>query len=317
MQFLKSLGVVLLMVVGVVIGTICWQMLPWSKHLLVSPVDSHETKTLIAENVWVPKLFSGFNLSQIDGPKITAKAAFFVETRTGKSLYEKNINEKLPIASLTKIMTAIVTLERRDWNDRFYVSPTAAAMEPDKMQLKSGEWLTVEELMKGLFLVSANDAAEVFAEELLGNRNEFIHLMNTKAQQLGMNNTLFVNPTGLQEDGMAQYATAVDVAMMAKYLIGKWGHVVDITSQSHIEIPATADHQDYDLYSGINLLTTYPGVVGLKTGYTPEAGLTLVTLARRDGVEVLGVILGSENRREEARELLDYSFTKLGKETQK
>lgn len=311
MSFVRNLLLVVVLSVGVFGLVVVWQIMPWNRLGLVAPVDNNGQNRSFAENIWFPKLFKNFGSVSADESMITAKAAFFVETRTGKSLYEKNIDKRLPIASLAKIMTAIVTLERKDWHEKLYVSPTAAAMEPDKMLLRAGEWMSVEELMKGLFMVSANDAAEVFAEELFGDRQAFVDAMNSKAKQLGMSNTMFVNPTGLQEDGKQQYSSAVDVAIMARYLVNKWGHVVDITSQSHTMIPATAEHQDYDLYSGINLLTTYPGVVGLKTGYTPEAGLTLVTLAQKGDFEVLGVILGSENRREEARELLDYSFQKL------
>lgn len=301
---------IVFLAVCLVIG---WQVLPWNRAGLVSPVGDSKTDGNFAQNVWLPKLFKNLGIVSVsDAPVISAKAAFFVETKTGRSLYEKNIDGQLPIASLTKIMTAIVTLERRNWEDKLYVSPTAAATEPDKMYLRAGEWMRVEELIKGLFLVSANDASEVFAEELIGDRGTFINLMNVKARQLGMNNTLFINPSGLEEDGKFQYSTAVDVAMMSRYLISHFPQVVDITRQEHIVIPSNSEHQDYDLYSGVNLLTTYPGVVGLKTGYTPEAGLTLVTLARRGDIEILGVILGSENRREEARELLDYSFKKLG-----
>lgn len=309
MLFLKNFLIVIGLAIGVLILVIIWQVMPWNKSNLVSPVQS--SKVAFSENIWIPKLFKSLGLVQ-PGPEVSARAAFFVDLKSGKSLYEKNIDEQMPIASLTKIMTAIIVLEHKDWEDKFYVSPTAAATEPDKMYLKASELLTVEELMKGLFLVSANDAAEVFAEELLGDREEFIQLMNTKAKQLGMNNTWFINPTGLQEDNRRQYSNAVDVAMMARYLINRWGGIVEITRQNHILIPMTSEHQDYDLYSGINLLTTYPGVVGLKTGYTPEAGLTLVTLARVGDAEVMGVLLGSENRRDDARLLLDYSFAQLG-----
>jgi D-alanyl-D-alanine carboxypeptidase len=139
-------------------------------------------------------------------------------------------------------------------------------------------------------------------------------MMNSKAATLGMVDTQFINPSGLEEDGRDQHSSAYDVALMSRYAISHWPHLVDISSQQHIYLPESPTHQDYDLYSGINLLSTYPGVVGFKTGFTPEAGLTLVTLARRGGFEVLGVLLGSDDRRAEARKLLDYSFKQLGVE---
>lgn len=283
---------------------------------LISPVLG-VSKIAFSDNVWFPKDSKG--KKEKNNLQITSEAAFFVETQTGEVLFEKNSNEKLPIASLTKIMTAIITLENRQMADVLTVSKKAAEIEPDKMLLIAGEKMTVQELLGGLFLVSANDASEVFAQEVTGNREEFIKLMNLKARQLGMNNSNFINPSGLEEDPPAgwagrqyQLSTAYEVALMSRYAIYKWPKLIEITSNPHIYIPRTETHQDYDLYSGINLISTYPGVIGFKTGFTPEAGLTLVTLARRDGREVLGVLLGSVNRRDDAKALLDYSFSKLG-----
>ncbi|KKQ79679.1 MAG: Serine-type D-Ala-D-Ala carboxypeptidase [Candidatus Daviesbacteria bacterium GW2011_GWA1_38_7] len=146
----------------------------------------------------------------------------------------------------------------------------------------------------------------------MNEREDFIKRMNIKAAQLDMKNTNFINPTGLEEDNAVQLSSAFDVALMSRYAIKKWPKLIEITSNPQIYIPKTDRHQDYDLNSGINLLTTYPGVVGFKTGFTPSAGLTLVTVARRGGKEVLGVLLGSTDRRDDARAMLDYSFKKLG-----
>lgn len=273
---------------------------------LVSP-ESINGK--LAANLWLPEVKKSY--AQEQAPEVTAKAAYFVDTDTGKVLYAKNIAQQLPVASLVKIMTAIVTLEHRQWQDVLTVSEGAAAMEPDKMLLIAGEKLTVEELLDGVFLVSANDASEVLAEQVTGNRDEFISLMNEKALFLGMKNSSFINPSGLDEDDQQQYSTAFDVALMSRYAIKHFPRLMAISSSEHIYLPETEDHQFYDMYSGINLLTTYPGVVGFKTGYTPKAGLTLVTLAQKDGSQVLGVLLDSVNRREEAKILLDYSFQQL------
>jgi D-alanyl-D-alanine carboxypeptidase (penicillin-binding protein 5/6) len=219
-------------------------------------------------------------------------------------------------------MTVIVALEHKDFSSTYHVTQSASDTEPDKMYLIPNETLTLEELLDGVFLVSANDAAETIAQESALNRTEFIQEMNQKAKQLGMNDTLFINPSGLEEDDpdysadsghtLPQYSTAYDVALMSRYAISHWPHLTDISSQVHILIPQTDTHQDYDLNNGINLLTTYPGVIGFKTGYTPSAGLTLVTLAKKDGHEVLGVLLGATDRRDDAKALLDYSFEKLG-----
>ncbi len=277
---------------------------------LVSPIDKLN-QINFSNNQWFPKTFANTNNDK-DLSQLTAKSAFFVETQSGKILYQKNQNEKLPIASLTKIMTVIIAMENSKMNSTFVVSKRAAQMEPDKMLLIPGEKLTTEELLDGIFLISANDAAEVFAENIGKNRDEFINSMNAKTKLLGMKDTLFINPTGLEEDNKQQYSTAYDVALMARFAINQWPELLKISSQPRIFLPQDENHQDYDMNSGINLLTTYPGVVGFKTGFTPQAGLTLVTVARKGNKQVLGVILGSTNRRDDAKTLLDYSFKQLG-----
>lgn len=274
---------------------------------LISPLLGKEK--VLGINQWFPK---SVNEVWIDAPSISAEASLFVETKTGQVFYAKNPYKRLPIASLVKVMTSLVALEYKSMDEKFSVSEPAADMEPDKMFLVPGEKLSLRELLGGIFLVSANDAAEVLAEGITGDRQEFIKLMNDKAKQLGLKDTYLVNPTGLDEDFNNSYSTAYDLAILTRYLIRRYPAVVEISSTEHIYLPQTSDRQEYDMYSGINLLTTYPGVVGFKTGYTPEAGLTLITLARKNGHEIIGVLLGSEDRRDEARELLDYSFRKLG-----
>lgn len=262
-----------------------------------------------AVNVWFPQAIASD--PEAGAPDISAKAAYFIEVNSGEVLYQKNPHLKLPVASLVKVMTAVITLENKDLQDEITVSGFAAGMEPDRMELIEGEKLTVEKLLYGVFLISANDAAEALAEGSLGSREDFIKQMNIKADQLGMKNSLFINPTGLQEDDQKQYSTAFDVVLMSRYAIKNFPPIVSISKTPKIFFPEESTHQSYELYSGINLLSTYPGVLGLKTGYTPEAGLTLVTLVKRGEYEVLGVLLNSENRREEARILLDYSFSRL------
>jgi len=273
---------------------------------LISPLLTKEK--VLGVNQWLPSLVSA---NQANAPQITAQAAFFIDSKTGQVLFAKNPNQRLPVASLVKVMTVLLALEHKKMDDQFLVSQHAADMEPDKMLLIAGEKLTLKELLYGIFLVSANDATETLAEGITGSRVEFIKLMNDKAMQLGMKDTFYANPTGLDEDSNNSYSSAYDLAILTRYLIRNFPEVVSICSTEHIILPITNTHQDYDLYSGINLLTTYPGVVGFKTGYTPEAGLTLINLTRKNGHEVIGVILGSGDRRDEARELLDYSFGKI------
>lgn len=285
-----------------------------------SPVVKDEN--VLGVNAWVPTV----SASQDGAPEITAESGYFVNSKSGQALYAKNPHKRLPMASLTKVMTVLVALEHKGMDYKYTVSQSAADMEPDKMELIAGEKLTLKELLYGIFLVSANDAAEVLAQGSVGGRDEFtsqregsddrrsrfIKLMNDKARQLGMNDTYYANPTGLDEDDHNSYSSAYDLAILTRYLIRHYPEVVGISRTVHAFLPQSGEHQDYDMYSGINLLTTYPGVVGFKTGYTPEAGLTLITLAQRNGQEVIGVLLGSGDRRDEAKELLDYSFNRLG-----
>lgn len=284
-----------------------------SSSKLISPLIGSGKSSL---NLWVPKVL-GIDSKFDTEEQITASAVYFVEVTAGETLFEKNSNQKLPVASLNKIMTAIIALEHKDWLDEVIISQSASQVEPDKMLLKTSEKLTVEELIYGMFLISANDAAEALAQSSTGSRDQFITMMNIKAKQLGMDNTYFTNPTGLDEDpsadsGQVQYSTAYDVALMSRYLIKTFPDILNISSTYHKFIPQTDKHQDYDMYSGVNLLTTYDGVIGLKTGFTPQAGYTLVTVAKRGDKIVLGVLLNSDNRRDEAKKLLDYSFKKFG-----
>lgn len=303
----KRAGITILFIVLILGIYFLPRVLSSGSQRLFSPLGSGGKP---ATNLWFPQARAA--LAEENAPKVTAKSAYFIDIDSGEVLYEKNSHLKLPVASLIKIMTVIVTLENKTFADQIHISERAAQMEPDHMLLIAGEKLSVEELLYGVFLVSANDAAEALAEATGGGREDFIRQMNAKASQLQMKDTLFINPTGLEEDGREQYSTAFDVALMSRYAARHFPHLVDISKTAHILLPQTPTHQDYDLYSGINLLTTYPGVLGFKTGYTPEAGLTLVTLAKSGGHEILGVLLNSENRREEARLLLDYSFNKLG-----
>ena len=272
----------------------------------VSPKIQNEK--VLGENVWFPKFE---NVSFADAPNTSAKAALFVDSKSGQVLFAKSAAEKLPIASLAKVMTALIALEHKSLDSIYSVPKRATEMEPDEMILLPNETLTLKELLYGIFLVSANDAAEVLAEGSVDNREEFIKLMNSKAKQLGMNDTYFVNPTGLDEDSQNSVSSAFDVAILTRYLIRNYPEVVEISKTPYIFIPETQNHQSYEMWTGINLITTYPGVVGFKTGFTPEAGLTLITLARKDGKEVIGVFLNSPSRRDEARMLLDYSFAKI------
>jgi D-alanyl-D-alanine carboxypeptidase len=180
------------------------------------------------------------------------------------------------------------------------------------MGLSSGETLTLEDLLYGLVLHSGNDAAEVLADNYIkGTREDFITAMNNKAKALGLSDTHFDNPTGLEGDGM-QYSSAYDLLVMTRYALENFPLFAKVSATYSYTIAQTSTHKEYDLSNETNLLTTYPGVKGVKTGYTPQAGLCLITYLDYGGHRIIGIILNSQNRRGDMKELLDYSLNTLG-----
>lgn len=241
---------------------------------------------------------------------VTAKSALSYDLTTNSMIYSYNIDEKLPIASLTKIMTAIVALENEKENDKITVSHNAATVGEDSMGLSEGETLNLNQLLHGLFLQSGNDAAESIADASPYGRENFIHLMNKKAEDLGLGSTHFTNPSGLEGDG-TQYSTAHDLLVITRYALEKPA-ISEIVQEPYYSISPEDGHKGYELYNETNLLTTYPGVKGVKTGFTNEAGLCLVTYLDYKGHKIIAILLNSENRRQEMKDLLDYSLKSLG-----
>src|SRR3989338_2034270 len=262
-------------------------------------------------NKWFPKkdLFSKADFGNLS---LSAKSALLVDFDNGKIIYAKDENQKLPIASTAKIMTALIALDNANLADSFLVSEKSAKIGENSMGLTIGEKLTLEELLYGLMLVSGNDAAITIAEGTAGSEDKFVDLMNEKVRALGLKNTRFVNASGLDEDDKEQYSSAYDLSVIAHYVWENYTKFRQITSTFNKYIEANSNHKAFDLYNDTNLLTTYPGVRGIKPGFTWEAGLCLVTYAENDGKKLLAVILGSDYRRGEMKELLDYGFAKYG-----
>ncbi len=268
----------------------------------------HKNKQVRLLDLWLPFIEKTYG-SDFDTMSLTAKSVLMYDLTTKKVIFEKSPRERLPMASLTKIMTAIVSLENPQPDDRYLVTEANLVGE-DSMGLVSGETLSLEELLYGLMLPSGNDAAEVLASNSPFGREGFIHAMNDKAKALGLLDTKFSNPSGLQGDGI-QYTTAYDLLVITRYALENFPIFVQIVETSERTIVRTSGHQEYNLVNETNLLTTYPGVKGVKTGYTPEAGLCLVTYLDYEGHRIIGILLNSENRRGEMKELLDYSLKSL------
>lgn len=277
---------------------------------ILSPIPAYLINSKLVQGLdfWKPQ--SNVLSGKIEQPQITAKAAFVYDITTDKVLYEKNSKERLPVASLVKIATAVVALETKSPTSTIRVSPHAATTGENSMGISAGEIYTLEELLYGLILHSGNDAAEAIAEAVSGTSTQFVEEMNRKGKILGLVDTFFVNPSGLEED-KSEYSTAYDLAILTKHALSL-PTFAKIAQTVEYDIPYSSNHKHIYLYNQTNLLTSYSGVKGVKTGYTPRAGLCLVTYAENGEHKLIGVILNSERRREEMRELLDYSFAILG-----
>ena len=271
----------------------------------LSKKDNSEVSTL---DMWLPTLFGFFDSGKTT-PTLSAKSALVYDLTSEKTIYEKNPEEKLPMASITKLMTTIIAIDHKKADDRYTV-PKEALVGENVIGLSEGEVMSLEELLYGVYMYSGNDAAETLAINTMP-REEFIKTMNKKAKAIGLKNTNFTNPTGLQGDG-DQHTTAYDLLLLSKYAVTNYPQIVKAASTHEYHIKETDDHYAYDLYNQLNLVTTYPGVKGLKDGYTPEAGLCLITYLDYNGHKIIGIVLGSENRRQEMKDLLDYSLNTLG-----
>lgn len=241
-------------------------------------------------------------------PGVYANAAVLLDAASGRVLYEKNAHEKLPIASTTKIVTALVVREQLDLKDRIKISPEAAAVGEQAINLVPGEELTVEQLLYALLVHSANDAAYALAQYTAGSAQSFASLMNKKARQLGANDSNFTNPHGLDEAG--HYSTAYDLAVMGRELL-RDPTLARMVQTRKYDIPYPGHPYPRTCQSHNEILDKYPGANGIKTGYTAAAGQCLVASASRDGESLVATVLNSQYRANDASALFDYGFGKL------
>lgn len=242
---------------------------------------------------------------------IKAKSAILMDYDTGTILYEKNPHEKLPIASLTKIMTILLALEAIDegaigLDEPVNISEYASSMGGSQVFLHAGETLTVEALLKAIIVASGNDASVALAEKTSGAHEVFVARMNDRAKELGMTNTNFANSTGLPADN--HYSTAYDVALMSRELLKhplffRWSTIwVDTLEESRNKTELTNTNR---------LVRFYDGTDGIKTGSTQEAGYCLSATARRGNMRLLSIVLNAPNsqlRFSEATKMMDYGF---------
>ena len=248
------------------------------------------------------------------GPDINAESALLIDNKTNKVLYSKDMNKKMFPASTTKILTAILVLENHSLDEKVTASYNAVMTIPSGYSTASiqiDEVLTVEQLLELLLVHSANDAANVLAEYTGGSIDSFVAMMNTKINELELSDTHFTNPYGLQDDN--HYTTAHDLAIIMQYCL-KNDDFRKIAGQASCAIPSTNKSEPRKYSSTNELLIAgnsnyYPNLIAGKTGYTSEAGECLVSAAYNDNLELVGVILNSNNRFKDTRSLYNYGYT--------
>ena len=234
------------------------------------------------------------------GHELSAHSAVVLCADTGDVLYEKNADERMLIASITKIMTAIVVIENAELDEEIVIKPEWSAIEGSSMYAEPGQGYTVRELLYGMMLNSGNDAAAALACTLCGDESAFADKMNEKARELGLENTSFRNPHGLDSDG--HYSTARDMARLTAYCM---------ENESFKSIVSTncAVIKGVTYYNHNRLLREYSGCVGVKTGYTVAAGRTLVSCAERGGMRLVCVTLNAPDDWNDHKHLLDRAFS--------
>jgi len=238
-------------------------------------------------------------------PTVSAKAAILIDADTGRVMLEKNAELRLPMASTTKIMTALVALERGDPDETVKIMPEAVGVEGSSVYLTLGEELTLRELLYALMLASANDAATAIAIHTAGSVEAFAELMNEKASALGLKNTNFKNPHGLDAEG--HFTSAHDLARITAAAL-KNKLFAEIVSTYKYNIGGKDGTRRY-LVNHNKLLRQYDGCIGVKTGYTKTDGRCLVSAARRDGMTLIAVTLSAPDDWRDHTAMLDYGFS--------
>ena len=259
-------------------------------------------------------LFEIVYASEIDLAK-NAKSAILVESTTGKIIFEKNKDEKRSPASMTKIMTLLLTMESIDsgnlsFSDKVNVSKNASGMGGTRIFIEEGSSVDVLTLVKGISIASANDAAVAIAEKIGGTEEVFVNMMNDKARELGCKNTNFMNPHGLDEEG--HYTTAYDLSLIARELL-KHEDILEFTStyEDYIDVGG----ENHWLVNTNKLVRFYEGIDGLKTGYTDKAKYCLTATMKRNDMRLLSIVMGEDtkdNRNNDTISMMEYGYSQYG-----
>ena len=248
-------------------------------------------------------VFAFFGRSGINAMELSAESAVIIDAASGRVIAEKNAYERRGMASTTKIMTAIIALERCSPDETVTVDRRAEGIEGSSLYLKAGDKINLEHLLYGMLLKSGNDAAAAVALHISDSIEDFAKLMTEKAVSLGLKDTAFKNPHGLYEEG--HYTTAYDLAQITRYAFTLDGFA-DMVSAKSYEIDD--DIETKLVVNNNKLLRFYEGADGVKTGYTPETGRTLVGSATRNGMRVISVTLSDRNDWNDHMAMFDYAF---------
>lgn len=241
-----------------------------------------------------------------------AKSAIMIEATTGEILFQKNANEKLAPASMTKMMSMLLIMEEIEkgnlkWEEEITASENASKMGGSQIFLKAGEKMTVTDMLKGIAIASGNDATVAMAERIAGSEENFVKKMNAKARELGLKNTNFVNSTGLTADN--HYSSAYDMSLIAKELI-KHEKILEFTGTYEDYLRKDTDNPFW-LVNTNRLVRFYQGVDGLKTGFTDEAGYCLTATAKKDNMRLITVVMNeptTSSRSSDTTKMLDYGY---------
>ena len=275
-------------------------------YALENDNNSNDTKSKIAQEKAENSSSDELILAE------NAKSAIMIEASTGKIIFEKNKDEQLPMASMTKMMTLLLIMEqihdgKIKWDDMVTTSEHAASMGGSQIFLEVGEKMTVEDLVKGICIGSGNDAAVAMAEKIGGTEANFVKMMNDKAKDLNLQHTHFENACGL--DSKEHYSSAYDMSVIAKELV-KYDKILEYTGTYEDYLRKNTD-KSFWLVNTNKLVRYYQGVDGLKTGYTESAGYCITTTARRNNMRLITVVMGEPSsaiRNSDTTSMLDYGF---------
>lgn len=294
----------------------------FSLFTLISPLSAKKEDVLTSlmprlsqkTNTYSLKNSNGF-IGQAAAETTSAKAKAYavIDFDSGQIIASANGEKQIPIASLTKIMTAVVTLDIASPDEVFTITQKAAEQVPTKIGVVPGQRMTVQELLEGGLMTSANDAIEALRDGIDAKYSDqvFVRAMNAKANLIGLTNTHFTNPQGFDDPN--HYSSASDVAVLTHYALTNYPLIAQIVKQDYVKLPETKNHKQFDLYNWNGLLDVYPNVSGVKIGNTDAALTTTVVTSERGNKKLLVVLLGAPGILERdmwASELLDLGYAK-------